>query len=60
MPDGPVMKMVVTEELMAAAPISIAPGLVVVTPGTERLVTPAELEALTAGVSSGDVLLTPE
>jgi hypothetical protein len=57
---GPVIRTVALEELMAAAPISIAPGTVVVTPGTVRLVTVAELEAVTAGTSSGVALSTPE
>jgi hypothetical protein len=39
MPPGPVITIAVLNELMAAAPISMAPGLTVVTAGTVRLLT---------------------
>jgi hypothetical protein len=59
MPLGPVMTMAVLEEFMAAAPISMAPGLTVVTAGTVRLLTLVALLAVLAAASRGLTLLTP-
>jgi len=52
--------MVALDELMAAPPMSIAPGVVVVTGGTARLESAVALAAVAAGVSSGLALSTPE
>jgi hypothetical protein len=54
------MTMVVLDELIAAAPMIIAPGLTVVTAGTARLDTFAEELAVVAGASNGLALSTPE
>jgi len=59
-PPGPVIVMVALDELMAAPPMSIAPGVVVVTAGTVMLKSAVALAALAAGASSGLALLTPE
>ena len=58
-PAGPEMSKVVLEEFTLAPPISIAPGTVVVTAGTVRLLTTAALPTVLAGASSGFELLTP-
>ena len=58
-PAGPVTTTDTFEEFMLAPPISIAPGIVVVTAGTVRLLTTAELAPVLTGASSGFVLLTP-
>jgi len=52
--------MAALDELMAAPPMSIAPGVVVVTAGTAMLKSAVALAALAAGASSGLALLTPE
>jgi hypothetical protein len=52
--------MVALDELMAASPMSIAPGVVVVTAGTVRLESAVALAAVAAGASSGLAWLTPE
>lgn len=54
------MPSVVADELTEAAPMIMAPGLVVVTAGTARLPTLAEEVAVEAGASRGLALLTPE
>jgi hypothetical protein len=59
-PLGPAIVIVALEELIAALPMSIAPWVVVVTPGTVRLESAVALPAVAAGVSSGLALLTPE
>jgi len=57
---GPVIVTAALDELMAAPPMSIAPGVVVVTGGTVRLESAVALAAVAAGASSGLALSTPE
>ena len=47
------MVIVALEELMAALPMSIAPGVVVVTAGTVRLESAVAFTAVAVGASSG-------
>jgi len=57
---GPVIVIAALDELMAAPPMSIAPGVAVVTGGTVRLESAVALTAVVAGESSGLALSTPE